>query len=304
MSESHPAPSTQDESKFCPDCGYALRGIDSPRCPECGMEIDWETFTSPIPWEYRGQMGRLHAFNRTLMLAAIRPKLLSSACAGPVHFQSARLFRWAVAVLASLPLIALWIGIIIWQRSTWFLGFAASPDVLLYGPAPWGGERVWEGWFLWAAGASIWPVLPIAVVLTFLLATSIVGVWFRSGALATVRRDRAVSLSQYACAPLVCLVIPLASGTAAVILDAAGYGGLSNIFPFLSCASAGVIAAIGAMWLLSTLRIFKGSTQPSNMRLIAAGVTIPILWLLSALVGMLLFPAVVGLVWIMIDSLR
>ena len=27
---------------FCPNCGYNLRGIDSERCPECGVVIDRE----------------------------------------------------------------------------------------------------------------------------------------------------------------------------------------------------------------------------------------------------------------------
>ena len=40
---SAPGLAEQPTDLYCPQCEYNLRGIDSPRCPECGIGIDYET---------------------------------------------------------------------------------------------------------------------------------------------------------------------------------------------------------------------------------------------------------------------
>jgi hypothetical protein len=37
-----PAAHAADSGLRCPRCGYNLTGLSSPRCPECGTEVDWE----------------------------------------------------------------------------------------------------------------------------------------------------------------------------------------------------------------------------------------------------------------------
>ena len=45
--------------RFCPDCGYDLRGISSDRCPECGHAVDPTSLAiSIIPWTHRRSLGR------------------------------------------------------------------------------------------------------------------------------------------------------------------------------------------------------------------------------------------------------
>jgi len=38
MADTDPKPLTDDA--FCIGCSYSLRGLGSPRCPECGREFD------------------------------------------------------------------------------------------------------------------------------------------------------------------------------------------------------------------------------------------------------------------------
>jgi hypothetical protein len=39
--------SQQVEEITCPLCGYNLRGLTEPRCPECGHQFDWPTLLDP-----------------------------------------------------------------------------------------------------------------------------------------------------------------------------------------------------------------------------------------------------------------
>lgn len=62
----------------CSRCGYNLRGLDRPRCPECGLQFEWEDVflpeRRPHPYLYEHHQGddRLRRFRKTL-LGALRP---------------------------------------------------------------------------------------------------------------------------------------------------------------------------------------------------------------------------------------
>jgi hypothetical protein len=40
MAESHPIPTDAAQDIYCRGCRYPLRGLDKPRCPECGQSFD------------------------------------------------------------------------------------------------------------------------------------------------------------------------------------------------------------------------------------------------------------------------
>src|SRR5437762_8218870 len=40
-------PRVDDESLHCPLCGYDLRGLGDPRCPECGSRFTWAELRDP-----------------------------------------------------------------------------------------------------------------------------------------------------------------------------------------------------------------------------------------------------------------
>ena len=65
----------------CPRCSYDLRLLPQPRCPECGLEFEWETViaattrpSTPL-FEYQWRRRPLRAFVRTFASALIPPLL-------------------------------------------------------------------------------------------------------------------------------------------------------------------------------------------------------------------------------------
>src|SRR6185312_2923590 len=90
-----PASVTPDlqEDKYCPACGYDLRGITSDRCPECGLDVRGASqFT--VPWQDRKRIGEIRALVRTVLLVTFRPGRLARAIAAPVDPRDgARFFR-------------------------------------------------------------------------------------------------------------------------------------------------------------------------------------------------------------------
>jgi hypothetical protein len=60
-------PPAAEVSRYCGNCGYDLRGIVNPRCPECGEQFD--PIAPPVanvPWFHRRSIGPLTALWRTL----------------------------------------------------------------------------------------------------------------------------------------------------------------------------------------------------------------------------------------------
>ena len=67
-----------DQDVPCARCGYNLRGIELPRCPECGLAFDWEELflperrRHPFLYEHHTGTDRRRRLIRTL-LAGLRP---------------------------------------------------------------------------------------------------------------------------------------------------------------------------------------------------------------------------------------
>lgn len=67
-----------DEDIPCPRCGYNLRGLSTPRCPECGYQFVWPELLDPQyrlhPYLYEHQVGmKARAFYLTLV-GGLRPR--------------------------------------------------------------------------------------------------------------------------------------------------------------------------------------------------------------------------------------
>src|SRR4051812_46042283 len=61
----------------CPLCDYNLRGLQEPRCPECGHRFDWQDLTDPRrrkhPWLFEHHRDRnLWSFWKTVR-GGLRP---------------------------------------------------------------------------------------------------------------------------------------------------------------------------------------------------------------------------------------
>jgi len=78
-----------DEDIFCPQCNYNLRGIETRRCPECGLEFDPAKLrTSAIPWIHRQEIGWFRAYWRTAWLFTAKTKLFAEELCRPVSYAS------------------------------------------------------------------------------------------------------------------------------------------------------------------------------------------------------------------------
>jgi RNA polymerase subunit RPABC4/transcription elongation factor Spt4 len=66
--------------RVCPTCKYDLRGLPSPRCPECGRRFSTEewadsTLLTPMPaWERLDRVNVLYALPATILAMLVRPR--------------------------------------------------------------------------------------------------------------------------------------------------------------------------------------------------------------------------------------
>jgi len=278
-------PSAQpvQSEKLCAFCGYNLRGITSDRCPECGQAV----LPGPIiPWTYRKRMGLLRAFLRTVWLATFQPAKLALATPRDADYPAAEHFRWLIATLMGIPpaLFFLWL---IGQHSQEIIQHMPFSTV----------SPIAEVRTLWYAGALLLPVLPIAALITALLATAAVSYWFGGRNRSAAHRNHAIVLSRFATAPFA-WALPL------WIIFALCIPFLISFIPpwqrpqtsLIPSILAAVLYALGALVLLTTWRaalvLLKSSTPCGRPRLIFTAI------------GLLALPMAVGLVWIMIESLH
>lgn len=273
---------------FCPACAYNLGGIDSERCPECGFEIDrTAAAASRIPWEHRCRLGRVRAYWRTMWMST---RVLAGEVVRPVNYRDARRFQLVTVLIASLPLIAL----------------AALPMPLTVFTARRTPMGAWPmavppGWAIdlalpFLAGVGL-RALPVAIVLYLLAMSGAASYFFHPHHLTTVQQNRAIALSYYACRPLVLLVIPALLGWASLLLHvnqpAWGNKGFLEASLMGTAAVFMLIITLLLLWV-GYIRMLRHATLCSTVRAIALAVTLPIAWLVLAVMILVGLPWVVG----------
>lgn len=91
---------------LCPDCNYNIRGVESDRCPECGIDItDVKLRKSQIPWVHRGEIGRFRAYWKTVWVVSIPDRAFANEIGRPAHLADAKLFRWLTIPIAFVPFV-------------------------------------------------------------------------------------------------------------------------------------------------------------------------------------------------------
>jgi hypothetical protein len=288
-----------ESERFCPDCGYNLRGMTSDRCPECGILIgNVSAFT--IPWAHRAEIGRVRAFGRSVWLATFHPTRLARAVHGPVDPDSANRFRSIVISIAWI-MTAIVLGSLYWQqRGADFLNLIDAAAISAT-PVDWD----WELKTMWSAGAIMIPVLPIGLGLMFFLWGRAGQHWFKVASLTPTQRSRSILISRYALAPLAWIALSAIFLGGAWVLEATR---VSDIFRELWLVVIGIstlffaMAIFGTWW--STLSVLRQATHCTPSRWVAAAVGLPLSWLLAAGIALGILPCLVGLIWIAIDSLR
>jgi hypothetical protein len=297
-------PSPQ-ETLYCPECGYDLRGIaDSRRCPECGLTIDpQELANSRIPWVHRLQIGRVRAYWRTVWLATAHTKFLSREIFRPVSYGDAQRFRLVTSVVAAIvPAIAVAVSLLGDRGLGAALGgfdpFSSMPNQ----PVP----GLLDIALPWAAGAMLPAVLPLCIWLFVFAAAGVPSYWFHPRLLPVIKQNRAVALSHYACAPLI-LLFPAGLCFSAVLAIA----GLRRDAPWtydatvtLGFATSALCVLAAAAFYTNTLRLLYLTTGPRVPTMLAAAILLPLSWIACAGVTAFAVPWVIGYLRIVIESLR
>lgn len=138
MSESETPQIALDEALNCPLCGYDLRGLASPRCPECGHAYDAQAIRDAkhlgIGWLVETELQ--HPFR-----AALRTSLRTLLPLSTIGFWK-RLPPSAPIVPARLRAFAVW-----WLLLGWMLGmaFVITAGVIRYNAAQAPAVTVWSG---------------------------------------------------------------------------------------------------------------------------------------------------------------
>jgi hypothetical protein len=292
----------EDVERYCAGCGYNLRGLTSARCPECGLEIE-AAAGSAIPWEAWRELGNVHAFWRTFREAAFHPKRLSQAASHPVKASSAYWFRVIVSFIAALPMSAVFWMIVAVDRGTWFLSIWQSGGqrsaMTMTPPPSW-----WEPAILWSAGATFVIVMPVAAFIAYYLGSGVLGFWVTTSEMSAERKQRAVAVAAYACAPLVMMIVPTAAFVLAWATADMNDPFFHGVFLSSVVVAPATFGGIAGMCVVNASILISSITHCGWLRKAAAWLGLPACYALAVCAGLVGFPMLVGLIWIMIDSLR
>ncbi len=251
---------------LCPACQYSLRGIESDRCPECGTHIDRALlFAGQIPWIYRGVIGSLPAYWRTVWLVVCSPAKVANVIHRPVSYRDARLFQHATVLLASIPAMA-------------FVNCGLSETELFH-------VRAFSAHPLgWLLELGLLPVICFALWLFLLTATGAPAYFFHPRSIPVEQQNRAIALSYYASAPLALTPILAALIGCFIFLKAPAHAHAKTP------ADAYAVATVGALLLiLIVISLWRGpliflarTTNCSAIRLWGLALYLPCSWAVLA----------------------
>lgn len=192
--ESLPPPETPPDpllDALCPKCSYPLRGLDRPRCPECGTAWTIAELTeSHIPWVHRRRIGFWRAYWATVWMTTARTDRFCNELSRPVSYLHACRF-WRVTVcLATLGAALLFAAPMLpWLVRRILLPF--HPNFLLEDPGPF---------------VIVFCVLTVPLGVALLLGACMF--FFRPRSAPVAQQNRGVALSLYACGPLAVMPLP------------------------------------------------------------------------------------------------
>jgi hypothetical protein len=168
---------------YCPKCDYNLHGLESDRCPECGLDLAGvHSAESGIPWVHRKASGRIRSYWRTVAMVLFRFGRFCSEAYRPVAYADSQRFRWVTVLLVWVSLLAGMYGG--WLTRSWWLS--------LKPPAT---PTTFELW-----GSAV--VVAVCVLMWLAAATGIFSYFCHPRSAAVSRQNRAIALSYYAQAGL------------------------------------------------------------------------------------------------------
>ena len=260
-----------DSSPHCDQCGYDLRALTEPRCPECGKPFDPNAAPLPnIPWLHRRVIGAFPAYWRTVLLATLRPAKFAREIWGAPRVQTwdAGRFRRAIvwqSVIATVLFVAVEIAQEVPALS---LRNGATALVMLL------GVGIGAGVFFGVATE-----LPeSARSLARPHAQGDVSVWLHA-------------LHQYACAPLAAIPLTLALCWALIYLRP----------PTTGTIVLSVLLVQAMAWLWCTVMLLWSATRCDALSALSLLITTPLTWLLWAIIALVAGSAIFMLVHAIVD---
>jgi hypothetical protein len=278
------------ESIHCGNCYYDLRGLTSDRCPECGLTID-ATRGRFILWERRAKLGWMRTFRSTVLMATFYPWQLGRACVSPVDSRSAKVFRWYAVIQAWLLL------------SVIYLIAACQSDRL----GLQGGRYIQSDSdlaMLWGTGSDLLPILPIGLLITLILGTSIAPL-FHIRRLPPLRRNRAMAISYYACAPLAFVPFTCVALGLVLLFLFERWPTIDANFILWAATSTAWISSyliMTAMWLIPWIAML--SFGGGNLRTLGVAIGQLVQWTIAVFVGLIFLPMAAGLLKTIYENIR
>lgn len=281
------------EGALCPECGYDLRGLteDTNRCPECGTTIDpLAAATSRVPWAHRRKIGLVRAYFATAVLVTLRPHRFVEEVARPAQRREALWFRAITVVLVLLPLA--------------FMTTVETPfDPRMIADAAQNiaeGRPKWEAWVVPAMYGAEWPAVRVACIAAALFAVTgaaqrILG----TRGLTPLRRERALALAHYTCAPL--LTLPLGFTVGLLLLVVPEHSAFV-VTAFFLVVPITVFLGVVDWWWVQVLLVHRATNHTGRAAI--AAVLLLVRWALLAGLWLFAVPWLIGWVRILLATLQ
>jgi len=158
-----------DEGLRCPRCEYNLTGLTQPRCPECGVEFDWDEVRAtadrgpPIAFEQARSRRKVAAFIKTWATALFAPWVFARQVAARAGLRDAMIFA---GVCFALTQVAPWSWEIAPVWLTTAAGFVLLQAAWLTVLHPRGWRKLKSTYRLWLiVGCYTSAVMPTEILL-------------------------------------------------------------------------------------------------------------------------------------------
>jgi hypothetical protein len=248
-------------------------------------------------------MGRVRAYLKTVWQVLADARALGFETAKPQAAGDARSFARVTGALVSIALLVPFAAAVADEKGLSFLAVPLNPV---------GTANPWlSGWKLdvvvpWSAGATLWPVPFLCIVLFAFYLARAAGPMFASSATQSVPADRAKAIALYTAGPLTLLLLAdvtlFGSAITISLLRDRPMIGQEVLILLLLSALIAFVAIVGTLgrtgqWLA---RVRHGGFMTG----VSGAAWLSALWLWGAAIYGIGLPWCIGFLWLVIDSLR